>query len=208
MKPYENTTLALQGYYYIKADKMGIAGSNGNVDWGGPAWASPVTAGVTPADEPTSDGNSMAFSATTIARTFVRSFVYGVFLPEPPMRTPALHRAAEEVRAEAERQVLVLPQVSDYRRPPATAGGLLFVWAAPHPVCFHSRVMIEEIFDVVDDRDQIIGTATRSDVHARKLRHRAVHVFLFNLKGELFIQKRAATKDSFPRCYDSSASGH
>ena len=68
--------------------------------------------------------------------------------------------------------------------------------------------MAEEIFDVVDDRDQVVGTATRSEVHARKLRHRAVHVFLFNLKGELFVQKRAATKDSFPGCYDSSASGH
>jgi isopentenyl-diphosphate delta-isomerase type 1 len=68
--------------------------------------------------------------------------------------------------------------------------------------------MPEEIFDVVDERDQIVGTATRSHVHAQKLRHRAVHVFLFNLKGELFVQKRAATKDSFPRCYDSSASGH
>lgn len=68
--------------------------------------------------------------------------------------------------------------------------------------------MAEEIFDVVDDRDQVVGTARRSDVHARKLRHRAVHVFLFNPKGELFVQKRSAAKDSFPRCYDSSASGH
>ncbi|MGD1018029.1 MAG: NUDIX domain-containing protein [Verrucomicrobiia bacterium] len=68
--------------------------------------------------------------------------------------------------------------------------------------------MAEEIFDVVDDRDQVVGTAARSDVHARKLRHRAVHVFLFNRKGELFVQKRSATKDSFPGCYDSSASGH
>lgn len=68
--------------------------------------------------------------------------------------------------------------------------------------------MAEEIFDVVDERDRVVGTATRSDVHARKLRHRAVHVFLFNLEGELFVQKRAATKDSFPGCYDSSASGH
>jgi isopentenyl-diphosphate delta-isomerase type 1 len=68
--------------------------------------------------------------------------------------------------------------------------------------------MSEEIFDVVDDRDQVVGTETRSHVHAQKLFHRAVHVFLFNLKGELFVQKRAATKDSFPGCYDSSASGH
>jgi isopentenyldiphosphate isomerase len=33
-------------------------------------------------------------------------------------------------------------------------------------------------------------------------------VFLFNRKSELFVQKRSATKDSFPGCYDSSASGH
>jgi isopentenyl-diphosphate delta-isomerase type 1 len=88
------------------------------------------------------------------------------------------------------------------------AGGLLFVWAAPRLLCFHSSAMAEEIFDVVDEHDQIIGTATRSDVHARALRHRAVHVFLFNSTDELFVQKRSATKDSFPRCYDSSASGH
>jgi isopentenyl-diphosphate delta-isomerase len=66
----------------------------------------------------------------------------------------------------------------------------------------------EEIFDVVDEADHVVGMATRADVHARKLRHRAVHVFLFNASGELFVQKRAATKDTFPRHYDSSASGH
>ena len=68
--------------------------------------------------------------------------------------------------------------------------------------------MSEEIFDVVDDRDRVVGTAMRSDVHARRLRHRAVHVFLFNRKSELFVQRRSAAKDSFPGCYDSSASGH
>lgn len=65
-----------------------------------------------------------------------------------------------------------------------------------------------EIFDVVDERDCVIGQAPRAEVHARKLRHRAVHVLLFNGRGELFVQKRAASKDTFPRCYDSSASGH
>ena len=73
---------------------------------------------------------------------------------------------------------------------------------------FIQPVMSEELFDVVDDLDRVVGTALRSEVHARKLRHRAVHVFLFNLKSELFVQRRSATKDSFPRCYDSSASGH
>ena len=66
----------------------------------------------------------------------------------------------------------------------------------------------EEVFDVVDAEDRVIGQATRGEVHRRGLRHRSVHVFLFNSHGELFLQKRAATKDTFPGCYDSSASGH
>jgi isopentenyl-diphosphate delta-isomerase len=66
----------------------------------------------------------------------------------------------------------------------------------------------EEIFDVVDESDRIVGQATRAEVHARKLRHRAIHIFLFNERGDLFIQERAAGKDSFPGRYDSSTSGH
>jgi len=66
----------------------------------------------------------------------------------------------------------------------------------------------EEMFDVVDEADRVIGSAPRSEVHRRKLWHRAVHVLLFNAQTELFVQKRSAVKDTFPRCYDSSASGH
>jgi isopentenyldiphosphate isomerase len=40
------------------------------------------------------------------------------------------------------------------------------------------------------------------------LKHRAVHVLLFNRQGALFLQKRSQTKDSFPGTWDSSASGH
>jgi isopentenyl-diphosphate delta-isomerase len=65
-----------------------------------------------------------------------------------------------------------------------------------------------ELFDVVDEQDRVIGTATRAEAHAHGLRHRAVHVFVFNKGGELYVQKRSATKDTFPGCYDSSASGH
>jgi isopentenyl-diphosphate delta-isomerase type 1 len=66
----------------------------------------------------------------------------------------------------------------------------------------------DEIFDVVDECDRIIGQATRAEVHRQKLRHRAVHVLLINHRGELLVQRRSATKDTFPLCFDSSASGH
>lgn len=68
--------------------------------------------------------------------------------------------------------------------------------------------MTDEIIDVVDRQDQVIGQASRQAVHARGLRHRAVHILIFTGRGELLVQKRAATKDTFPGCYDSSAAGH
>ena len=66
----------------------------------------------------------------------------------------------------------------------------------------------QEIFDVIDECDRVIGQAPRDEVHARHLKHRAVHVLVLDLQGKLFIQKRAATRDTFPARYDSSASGH
>ena len=66
----------------------------------------------------------------------------------------------------------------------------------------------DELFDVVDEEDHVIGQATRAEVHARGLFHRAVHIFLFNEQGELLIQQRSAEKDEFPLCWTSSASGH
>lgn len=68
--------------------------------------------------------------------------------------------------------------------------------------------MFGEFFDIVDAKDRVIGQAPRHVAHRDKLWHRAVHIFLFNEKGELFLQLRAPNKDTFPDCYDSSASGH
>src|SRR4051812_43883356 len=68
--------------------------------------------------------------------------------------------------------------------------------------------MAEEVFDVVNELDEVIGQERRSVVHRTGLRHRAVHVLVFNSKGELFLQKRSMTKDTFPGAWDSSASGH
>ena len=68
--------------------------------------------------------------------------------------------------------------------------------------------MSEEIFDVVNERDEVIGRARRNEVHARGLLHRAVHVLVYNARGEIFLQKRSMKKDRQPGVWDSSASGH
>ena len=62
-------------------------------------------------------------------------------------------------------------------------------------------ILPEEIFDIVDLQDQVIGQASRRETHARQLRHRAIHVLIFNCQAELLIQKRALNKDSYPGCY-------
>lgn len=68
--------------------------------------------------------------------------------------------------------------------------------------------MNEEIFDVVNERDEVIGRNTRAEVHRLGLRHRAVHVLVFNARDEIFLQKRSMKKDTFPGAWDSSAAGH
>lgn len=68
--------------------------------------------------------------------------------------------------------------------------------------------MSEEIFDVVNDRDEVIGQQTRGEVHRLGLKHRATHVLVFNARGEVFLQKRSMKKDNHPGVWDSSSSGH
>lgn len=68
--------------------------------------------------------------------------------------------------------------------------------------------MNEEIFDVVNERDEVIDKKPRSEVHSRGLMHRATHVLVFNKRGQVFLQKRSMKKDRQPGVWDSSASGH
>ncbi len=65
-----------------------------------------------------------------------------------------------------------------------------------------------ERFPVVDGEDRLLGDAARAEVHGNNLRHRAVHIFVFNHLGELFLQKRSRWKDRHPGLWDSSAAGH
>ena len=66
----------------------------------------------------------------------------------------------------------------------------------------------QEQLQVVDERDRPIGGFPRWKVHTEKLLHRAVHIFVLNSRGELFLQRRSHRKDTFPRKWDSSAAGH
>ncbi|MBW3014696.1 NUDIX domain-containing protein [Candidatus Woesearchaeota archaeon] len=65
-----------------------------------------------------------------------------------------------------------------------------------------------ETLDVVDEKDEVIATASREECHEQKLRHRGVQVFILNEEGDFFIQKRSEKKDVFPGLYEGGITGH
>jgi 16S rRNA (adenine1518-N6/adenine1519-N6)-dimethyltransferase len=66
----------------------------------------------------------------------------------------------------------------------------------------------EEMFCVVDANDRVTGSESRDRVHVNNLRHRAIHVLIFNRRNEIFLQRRSIWKDTHPGKWDSSTSGH
>jgi len=69
--------------------------------------------------------------------------------------------------------------------------------------------MQEEIFPLVDEEGNVVGQAPRSVCHnGSKLLHPVIHLHVFNSKGQLYLQKRSATKDVQPNRWDSSVAGH
>ncbi len=66
-----------------------------------------------------------------------------------------------------------------------------------------------EIIDLVDDRNQVIGSVVRKDCHGNPaLQHRAVHVFVVNSAGQYCLQKRSPAKRIQPGKWDTSVGGH
>lgn len=66
-----------------------------------------------------------------------------------------------------------------------------------------------EFLEIVDRDGRIISVAPRNIIHGNpSMLHRAVHIFVFNSKGELLLQKRASHKDFAPDKWDTSVGGH
>ncbi len=66
----------------------------------------------------------------------------------------------------------------------------------------------DELLDVVDTNNRVIAQATRAEIHARQLRHRACHILVYNQDDEVLVQLRSPSKDNNPGLWDSSAAGH
>ena len=69
--------------------------------------------------------------------------------------------------------------------------------------------MHDEIYDVVDEDDNIIGKSTREKVHKNKnLIHRSVMFFIFDKKGRIFVNQRTKNKEFFPEYWAITFGGH
>lgn len=70
--------------------------------------------------------------------------------------------------------------------------------------------MNEELLDIVNDQDEVIGVMKRSQAYAEnKLSSiRAVWFLIKNQEGKLWIPKRSAAKESGPNSLDGSTVGH
>ena len=67
----------------------------------------------------------------------------------------------------------------------------------------------QEVFPLVDEQGQVIGSATRGECHSGSfLLHPVVHLHVFNSKGEVYLQKRPEWKDIQPGKWDTSVGGH
>jgi isopentenyldiphosphate isomerase len=65
-----------------------------------------------------------------------------------------------------------------------------------------------EIYDVVDDDDNVIGKATRKEVHTKNLIHRSVMFFIFDKKGRIFVNQRTKNKEFFREYWSIGLGGH
>ncbi|MDI4648507.1 NUDIX hydrolase [Cohnella hashimotonis] len=74
------------------------------------------------------------------------------------------------------------------------------------------RINAEERFDIYDELDRPIGTATRAEAHAHGLWHHTFHCWLAR-RGEdgrtrVLFQRRSQDKDTNPDRFDITAAGH
>ncbi|WP_405738713.1 NUDIX domain-containing protein [Streptomyces sp. NBC_00028] len=65
----------------------------------------------------------------------------------------------------------------------------------------------DEILDIVDEHDQVVGRSPRGEAYARGLRHRCVFIQARDADGRLFVHRRTPTKLVFPSLYDMWVGG-
>lgn len=67
---------------------------------------------------------------------------------------------------------------------------------------------MKEYVILVDEKDNMIGTAEKINAHLEPKLHRAFSIFIVNSNGELLIQQRAGNKYHCPGLWANTCCGH
>jgi 8-oxo-dGTP pyrophosphatase MutT (NUDIX family) len=65
----------------------------------------------------------------------------------------------------------------------------------------------EELVDLVDEQDRVLGSVTRGRMRAKNLLHRCVFVLCCDPEGRIYVHRRTDHKDVFPGLYDMFVGG-
>lgn len=65
-----------------------------------------------------------------------------------------------------------------------------------------------DFITIVDEHDNVVGSATISEARAEGKIHRISRVMVENSKGDILLQKRDSSRPTWPNCWDNSAAGH
>ncbi|MFF8033407.1 MULTISPECIES: NUDIX hydrolase [unclassified Streptomyces] len=65
----------------------------------------------------------------------------------------------------------------------------------------------DEIIDIVDENDRVIGRSSRGEAYARGLRHRCAFVLVRDAERRIFVHRRTPAKPVFPSLYDMFVGG-
>lgn len=67
----------------------------------------------------------------------------------------------------------------------------------------------DELLDIVDYSDKVIGQKLRSEIYTEKMSNfRVINAFLINSNRQVWIPRRSHNKKLFPLCLDASVGGH
>ncbi len=68
--------------------------------------------------------------------------------------------------------------------------------------------MDQDLLNIVNENGEVIGIATREEVHTRGSLHREVHVWFIDRNNKIVFQHRSKTKSNSPDLLDATVGGH
>lgn len=68
--------------------------------------------------------------------------------------------------------------------------------------------MKEELLEIINEDDEVIGLESRKIIHQKGLLHREIHIWFMTPAREIIFQHRAKDKDTYPDKLDATVGGH